>query len=242
MTIDDPASILGADDRARVAVSVAAIEAAASGVLARAVDAEQALAFVAVLHDNLDRAVAKVCAPGLAPELQPECRSGCSHCCSTRVELTDPEALVIARHVQALADAERTSLVQALQAQARHHAEPVVAETAPAPRPRRSCAFLRDDRCDIYPLRPATCRKGHSLSAQACASHAPEIPQNLQILIHCESLITGTNRAFRARGLANATHELAAGVLAALAREDALQAWSRGEVLGSCADTPSKGI
>lgn len=217
---EEQALALGPEERAQLEASIAAITKTASDVLATATNGLQALGFVSVLHQNLDRAIALACAPDLAAELLPECKAGCSHCCSSRVELTEPEALLIARHVEQLADPPKSALMQGLEAQARHHAEEgAVQSRHPA------CGFLQDKRCTIYAIRPATCRKAHSLSAQACESHAPRIPQNLQILLHCEALMTGSNEAFNRQGLKVSKHELASGVLAALAKEDALGDW-----------------
>jgi uncharacterized protein len=217
---EEQAPALGPDERAQLEASIAAITATVSDVLARATNASQALGLVSVLHKNLDRAVAMVCTPDLAAELRPECKAGCSHCCSSRVELTEPEALLIARHVGQMAASQKSALIESLEAQAQHHFGDAVVQTR-----RLSCAFLQDNRCTIYPLRPATCRKAHSLSAKACETHAPLIPQNLQILLHCEALMTGSNEAFKRQGLQVSTHELASGVLTALAKEDALGDW-----------------
>ncbi len=217
---EEPALDLGPDERAQLAASIAAITSKASTVLARATNASQALGFVSVLHQNLDRAVASVCTPDLAADLRPECKAGCSHCCSSRVELTEPEALLIAGHVRLLCSPEKDALIQSLEAQARHHAEGGAARGL-----RLDCAFLQDQRCSIYAIRPGTCRKAHSLSVTACETRAAHIPQNLQILLHCEALMTGSNDAFKRQGLPVSKHELANGVLAALAKEDALGDW-----------------
>ena len=216
--------MLSAEDRAQLEASVAAIEAVASQLLTQAKSPWQALAFVATLHNNLDRAAAGAVSP-VGPV---ECRAGCSHCCHSRVELTDPEALHIAEHVRQWPEDERASLVLRLHIQARHHS----GDQAPPPLATRPpCAFLADHRCSIYAWRPSTCRKGHSLSAQACEDQSPTIPQSLDILVRCEALMAGARRAYQNNGLPAAAHELAQAVLAALQQPGAVADWYQGQPL-----------
>ena len=73
-----------------------------------------------------------------------------------------------------------------------------------------------DERCSIYPVRPAACRKAHSLSAPHCAEQSPTIPQNLRLLVDAEALMAGTALAYRDQPLPASAHELNAAVLAAL--------------------------
>jgi hypothetical protein len=100
-----------------------------------------------------------------------------------------------------------------------------------APADQTPCAFLRDHLCAIYAFRPATCRKAHSLSVEACASGAAEIPQDLSLLLNCETLVAGTKGAFRMRNLPVTTLELSAAVLAALSSSDAAERWYQGQPL-----------
>ena len=65
-------------------------------------------------------------------------------------------------------------------------------------------------------MRPAACRKAHSLSAAHCAEQSPTIPQNLRLLVDAEALMAGTALAYRDQPLPASSHELNAAVLAAL--------------------------
>ena len=99
---------------------------------------------------------------------------------------------------------------------------------------RQPCSFLVHDRCTIYSVRPAACRKAHSLSAAHCAEQSPTIPQNLRLLVDAEALMAGTALAYRDQPLPASAHELNAAVLAALdgtasPPAGALLRWYRGD-------------
>ena len=99
---------------------------------------------------------------------------------------------------------------------------------------RQPCSFLVHDRCAIYSVRPAACRKAHSLSAAHCAEQSPTIPQNLRLLVDAEALMAGTALAYRDQPLPASAHELNAAVLAALdgtasPPAGALLRWYRGD-------------
>jgi uncharacterized protein len=205
--------MLSPDEQARARLAQAGVAQRATLEIAAAHSPGQALAFVNVLHSNLDRIAADEAQVGPAPA----CREGCAHCCSLRVELTDPEALRIAAHLRSLPIDEYQAHVERLQARA----------ASPADQ-RRPCAFLREQRCSIYALRPATCRTAHSLSVAACESQAAQLPQLLSLVLKADILMAGTRAGYLANGLPSATHELCQAVLAALSRPDAAQQWFEG--------------
>lgn len=182
-----------------------------------------------MLHENIDKTVTNESAQG--PE--PQCKPGCSHCCNLRVEASDPEALNIAQHLQTLPPQDLEPLKQRLQAKAQYHQQGL----AP-PSGRMACAFLQDQHCTIYAVRPATCRKCHSLSVAACESGAEVIPQNLPLLVQCEVLVAGANAAFQNFNLPASPMELSAAVLAALANPLAAEAWYQGSALLSTPPQP----
>lgn len=210
--------MLSAEEVRQLQASIASVEAVASQTLRLATAAGQAITFVSVLHHNLDLVAAA--ADRVA------CRPGCAHCCSLRVEVTDPEALQMAERVRQLPQAEQAALVLRLQRQARHWRG---AETQPAQR--LPCALLVDQHCSIYAQRPSACRKAHSLSAAACETGAAVIPQSLDRVVRCEALIAGTRQAYQNNNLPAASHELAAAVQAALQDPRALENWYQGRPL-----------
>jgi uncharacterized protein len=180
----------------------------------------RAIHVVATLHSNIDSAHRAL--PAQGP--QPECKAGCSSCCHSRVEISDPEALLIARHLREGPTALMAQRTAGLRAQASQRVNGPANQRTP-------CAFLDEGLCSIYAIRPAVCRKAHSLSAAHCHSQAAEIPQDLGLTVQCEVLIAGTKQAFVQHQLPYGRHEFAAGVLAALANERAAEDWHAGKGL-----------
>ncbi|HCI15134.1 MAG TPA: YkgJ family cysteine cluster protein [Gallionellaceae bacterium] len=168
---------------------------------------------------NLHRAVDHVMQQSNGTDRQTECRPGCTFCCSVRVEATEPEIFRIAREVKKLPADRVAAIVERLQK---------FAATADGAS-RTDCAFLDDHLCSIYEVRPAVCRRAHSLSAESCKRFAPEIPQSLDMLLRADALMKGTSAAYREVGLHAAGHELCNAVLLALTDETAEARWHNGE-------------
>lgn len=193
--------------------------------------AQAAVNFVAQLHQGLDTVAEQARATGP----QPACQAGCAHCCYLRVEATEPEVLRIAQHLRTLPAADQANALQRLQQHVATAiaATPAAPSTVPSPT-RQPCSFLASDRCAIYSVRPAACRKAHSLSATHCAEQSPTIPQNLRLLVDAEALMAGTALAYRDQPLPASAHELNAAVLAALdntqvEQPSALLRWYHGD-------------
>ena len=213
--------MLSQEEQSRIRESINAVSVRASCSIQKCTNACQALAFLKSLHSSIDAVVSE-------PQsfvLTPECKAGCSFCCSLKVEVSDPEAIQIAQHVQGLPQDERAKLINKLKLAAARKAnltEPV----------RSDCAFLLEaGLCSIYTIRPSVCRKAHSLSVKACEELAPEIPQNLNLLLQCEVIAAGTNEAFQQNNLHVGNNELSSAVLAALTTVNAAEEWFRGKPL-----------
>jgi Fe-S-cluster containining protein len=212
--------MLSPDEQSQLQIAIDAIQHRASETLSKTHDAWQAIAFINTLHRNTDAVISASDSTGPAPE----CKPGCTYCCSAQVEVSDPEALYIARHIQQIPDEEKLPLLDRLRLQSSKGG--VIGDHS-NPQP---CAFLQDGLCSIYPIRPSVCRKAHSLSVRACETGASLIPQNLTRAVQCEALTAGTNEAFKSVGLAASRYELSVAVLAALA-ENAEEAWYQGTPL-----------
>lgn len=222
--------MLSPDEQSQLHNAITAIQRRASEALARTQDAWQAIAFVSVLHHNTDTVTAASDATGPTPE----CKPGCTHCCNARVEVSDAEALYIAKVVRQMPEQERLLLLDRLRVKAAASSGGMNAGIAPEPTP---CAFLQEGLCSIYSFRPAVCRKAHSLSVEACETSARHIPQHFTRVVQCEALSAGVNEAYKSAGLPASRHELSGAVLAALA-QDAAEEWYRGAPLPS--DQPSQ--
>lgn len=215
--------MLPPDEQSQLRDAMSAIQRRASEALAKTQNAWQAVAFIDVLHRNTDAVVAASDSTGPTPE----CKAGCTYCCSARVEVSDAEALLIARYVHQIPADEKLLLLERLRIQASGWSN---VGGQGDERHQQPCAFLQDGLCSIYPLRPSVCRKAHSLSVKACETGASQIPQNLTRVVQCEALLAGTNEAFKSVGLPASRYELAAAVLAALV-QGAEDAWYRGKSL-----------
>ena len=207
------------DERSAFLQSIARVRQRAAQVLRQSQGADDTVAFIAQLHRGLDTVAEQARTTGP----QPACQAGCAHCCHLRVEATEPEVFHIAQHLRAQ---PAEALADALSALHRHVTTAALNPTNPA---RQACSFLVDERCSIYPVRPAACRKAHSLSAPHCAEQSATIPQNLRLLVDAEALMAGTALAYRDQPLPASAHELNAAVLAALNDPAAQARWYQGD-------------
>lgn len=198
--------------------SIGRVRRMAARSLGQVGDAGRAIEFVANLHRGLDNLASHAAKPGY--EL--DCKAGCSYCCHVRVEATDPEIFRIARKICQQPAPEVADLIDKLRRRVTGHNTGAIGT-------RQSCTFLAEGRCNIYEVRPATCRKAHSLSVQQCETLSPEIPQNLKLLVEAEALIAGTSEAYREVRLPASAHELNSAVLSALVDESAEARWYAGE-------------
>ena len=197
------------------------VRAAALAYLSDKRGSPQVINFVRNLQSGVDQVVAAAVGQGV----QLACKAGCSHCCHALVEALEPEIFRIAQAVAAWPEPEINALQERLQAYAA-----MPSEVAPWAR-RMPCAFLVNDLCSIYEVRPGVCRKGHSLDVAPCAAKAPEIPQSLNIVLGAEALLQGTSQAYREIGLHAAGHDLGPAVLIALADPTAESRWLNGEAV-----------
>ncbi|MFN7153411.1 MAG: YkgJ family cysteine cluster protein [Acidovorax sp.] len=208
--------MLSDDEQSAFQESIARVRSLAARALQQAHGADEAIAFTAQLHRSLDTVAVQASAAGPVPD----CKAGCAHCCHVRVEATEPEVFRIAQHLAA----ELADSMDAITARLRQHIS-----NAHSGAVRQPCSFLVDDRCAIYSVRPAACRKAHSLSVQHCATQAPQIPQNLRLLLDAEALMAGTAQAYGDVQLAANAHELNAAVLAAMTEATAKERWYQGD-------------
>lgn len=193
--------------------SVERVRSACVALLRQAKSPAAAISFVANLHRSVD-AVATRREQNGPPAA---CRAGCSYCCSVRVEATPPEVLRIAGAAAALPVERRMPLMQRL--------DECAAVRRVDAHARQPCAFLEDDLCSIYELRPAACRKAHSLSVRHCETFSEQIPQDLARIVESEALMAGTAQAYRDAGLPCVPGELNAAVLAALVEPSGEELW-----------------
>lgn len=94
------------------------------------------------------------------------CTKGCSYCCHQSVMATAAEVIYAAQFLHAnLTDVEVQKLRDLVSARARKADGMDNHERTDK---RIACAFLADDICSIYPVRPLQCRGGFSEDADYC--------------------------------------------------------------------------
>lgn len=192
------------------------------------------VAFVKNLQAGVDRVVDDVVRQGA----HIDCKTGCSHCCSARVEAIAPEIFQIAAELRKRTAAELGETVERLRAHAASSSEESALWSQ-----RKNCPFLINHLCTIYHVRPAVCRKAHSVDAGKCEAHAPTIPQNIEIALSAEALLQGTSSAYHQMGFDASSLELARAVLLVMHDPSAQARWYGGEnVFGLAAAALSKPV
>lgn len=225
-------NVLSPQEQAAFLESAENVRHAAESHLRRQDSERSAITFVRSVQHAVDRVLGAAIAQGA----RIDCKAGCSHCCNARVEAIPPEIFLIASEIEQRSPSERADIVARLQT----HITASNLEAAPWNH-RTSCPFLKDHLCSIYHVRPAACRKAHSVDVDACASHASVIPQNLKIVLDSEALLKGTSEAYRQCGVGASGHELVRAVLLALLDPSAQARWYNGEqVFESATTEPSK--
>ena len=108
-----------------------------------------------------------------------DCRKGCSFCCWLNVDVRAHEVFLIVRWLRARWTAAEMAALETAARASRDAALGLAADAKAAPRP---CVFLRDSVCSIYEVRPAACRRYHSISVNACAELFEKGDTEAQIL------------------------------------------------------------
>ena len=180
-----------------------------------------AIAFIANLHRGVDQLFQGALDAGV----KIACKTGCNACCSVRVHATEPEIFQIANTLNQGPAAQREAVLIRLN----DHAE--LASQLSISTHRTPCPFLDAGLCSVYSVRPAVCRKAHSLDVNPCLSTAADLPQSLNLLLKSEALMSGTAAAYHQAGLPVSSHELGQAVRLAL-NDTTLQArWLAGETV-----------
>jgi Fe-S-cluster containining protein len=210
--------MLGDKEQAAFKESVEKIRALAASHLEKTTDVVSVVRFVKNLHRGIDT----VALQRNSHEPKAECRAGCAYCCSAKVEATEPEIFLILQELRTRPDREIDALIGKLK---KRLAEKVVENPGPH---RPNCVFLENNLCSIYEVRPAVCRRAHSLSVESCRTYSTGIPQNLELVLDADALIHGTSAAYLQNRLASSAHELSNAVLRVLTDENSELRWYRG--------------
>jgi len=159
------------------------------------------------------------------------CHKGCATCCTLRVTATAPEALLIARFIEATRPALARIGVDL--AQRVREADAVTRGMSEAERVklRRRCPYIERGACLIYQVRPLACRGHASHDKRACvdaaAGRADSVPHSEAHLVVRSLVQNALQSALRDAGYAWGTFELNHAVTLALA-DDLNAAWTEG--------------
>lgn len=173
-----------------------------------------------------DKTVAEFVAAG-----DVQCRAGCSFCCYQNVDVTIPEAILVALQLGNEADPRRDAVLATADALRDIDDDARIATGKP-------CPLLVDNRCSVYSVRPITCRSLTSPDAARChqamaSLEAGDGPLPIEIYVVLRFLCGGEQGAIRGicrdLGLQSDIVELTQAV-AAIIRDPALiQRWAAGE-------------
>ena len=157
------------------------------------------------------------------------CKEGCSYCCHLFVEASVPEVLVIAGYILTMLspeDQERISLAidAYLEASQGLDYEGLMGLNLP-------CPLLHEHRCTVYPHRPLSCQRWHSLDVNHCRAYAENpssgtgVPTNPLVMIAHTAVETGLQFALRDQKLPWQTVSFVAALKLALDDPDVAYTW-----------------
>ena len=160
------------------------------------------------------------------------CSSGCHSCCSLYVSATPAELLLIEGYLARQPEALKTTIHQRVE-RAFQLARGKSMDQRSGTRVR--CPMLNSaGQCDIYPVRPLTCRAYVSFSLPACIADAKKPKSNLEVprsgtLDRAKSKLFGrVNTDAAGIGSAAGTFELIQAMHRLLSSEDDVQALADG--------------
>ncbi|MBU2511383.1 YkgJ family cysteine cluster protein [bacterium] len=152
---------------------------------------------------------------------KPACKKGCSYCCGLTVKVAIPELYIIYEHIQSRwgkKEIERIrlkleSFVQKMD-QCKSRSEKL----------RIPCAFLENNVCSIYEVRPLPCHAWNSTDVNLCILYLTdqniEIPSNIYHYEPYDVVKKGIMKGLFIAGFDEAAEELNSGLLRLFEWED----------------------
>jgi hypothetical protein len=160
-----------------------------------------------------------------------QCRAGCSFCCHQNVDVTVPEALLVALQLGDEADPRRATILAAADAFRNIDDDTRIATGKP-------CPLLVDQRCSVYNVRPINCRSFTSPDATNCHEsmrrlEAGDTPLPIEVYVVLRFLCGGEQAAIRGicrdLGLQADMVELTQAVAAIIRDPTLIERWAAGE-------------
>lgn len=181
------------------------------------------------VHRALDSAIATAIL--LSPEgTKSDCRPGCSYCCSLRVAVSPPEALVIADRLTSSGDERDRRRIERLTQVAQ---EVKAFDLVGWGQRSMACPLLEANLCSLYSIRPISCRGCATTDAEKCASFAGDptelLPHLAPHLLGGRAMIAGLEEGLEDVGLCGGPIEMISAVSLAVTDETAGTRWLKGE-------------
>jgi hypothetical protein len=160
-----------------------------------------------------------------------QCRAGCSFCCHQNVDVTIPEAILVALQLGNEGDPRPAAVLEAADVFRDIDDDARIATGKP-------CALLVDNHCSVYNVRPIACRSLTSPDASRCHSAMQSLaagdgPQPIEIYVVLQFLCMGEQGAIRGLcrdlGLQTDLVELTQAVAAILRDHTLIERWATGE-------------
>jgi len=164
------------------------------------------------------------------------CRAGCGFCCHLRVMVHPHEAIALFRYLGSRMPEDRAERVRVRLIENAARISGAVRENR---KPESlACAFLVDNRCSAYEVRPSACSGYHSLSKEQCerayegaGASAGGIPILSALRYIATALDEGLDQALAAAGLSAAPVELHTAVAALIRNPRLIDRWRSGRSL-----------
>ena len=166
---------------------------------------------------------------GASAEIQ--CRAGCSFCCYQNVDVTIPEAILVALQLGDEADTRREAVLAAADACREIDDKARIATGIP-------CPLLVERRCSVYGVRPINCRSFTSPDAARCheamrkldsGNGAMDIEVYVVLRFLCGGEQAATRGLCRDLGLQDDMVELTQTLAAILRDPSLIGRWASGE-------------
>jgi Fe-S-cluster containining protein len=147
---------------------------------------------------------------------RPECKSGCSYCCSIPVTVNLAEIMLIAKRIKQLYSDENLqgfiknieiTVLKNKKEQSKHGG-------------RIECILLKDNKCQVYDIRPCACRGYQSQDKSVCMDAFKSGPKSIQYVpaLYLPYVFSafGVELWLKSLGISNIFQELNKGILLAL--------------------------
>jgi Fe-S-cluster containining protein len=163
------------------------------------------------------------------------CATGCIYCCHNQVQVTPPEAFVMAQVIlRYLPGPRQEALKERALRSAAFRVGKSQAELA-ALRKDLPCPFLEEDRCAVYPWRPLVCRAMHSLDREHCRTSfgSGDLSGGDEYYLHRYvlplSVSAGLREGFQALGCQTPVLELSQALSQVLLEPQLAEQWLAGQ-------------